>query len=383
MLVFESTEATSQTGLQEMLAHVQSSLYDFNIKPSTSNEQLCTRIGIVVYGLTSVLYAPLGSLSRDEFLAIDSLPYFGDQIPNLEDALRMASLQFQTQGDRSNARNVIVLMAASYYAGGVFGSGQIAAQFKEDNGVLVVYNYVEQHGFPELKLERLASPGYFLTNIEDNSSINRALCDGKHERFSSCAISRRFILVRKSFVHYEPKPQDMVRPKGPEARRGCAGCCEVSGFDLANCFCRLGYDAFDVDPLRYTPLAGCYSVKQASTSYQLAANQCRNEDGCVALAKQRNQTDYLEKKFTFGSSFWIGLKWDQFKQNYVWADGTELNGSAQPWASSSDHQNGIDCVRVVPQSAELVWTPVDCRDSFAYSCEVAPCDSQIFCTQDV
>ncbi|KAK6742246.1 hypothetical protein RB195_009859 [Necator americanus] len=328
MLVFESTEATSQTGLQEMLAHVQSSLYDFNIKPSTSNEQLCTRIGIVVYGLTSVLYAPLGSLSRDEFLAIDSLPYFGDQIPNLEDALRMASLQFQTQGDRSNARNVIVLMAASYYAGGVFGSGQIAAQFKEDNGVLVVYNYVEQHGFPELKLERLASPGYFLTNIEDNSSINRALCD-------------------------------------------------------ANCFCRLGYDAFDVDPLRYTPLAGCYSVKQASTSYQLAANQCRNEDGCVALAKQRNQTDYLEKKFTFGSSFWIGLKWDQFKQNYVWADGTELNGSAQPWASSSDHQNGIDCVRVVPQSAELVWTPVDCRDSFAYSCEVAPCDSQIFCTQDV
>ncbi|ETN81229.1 lectin C-type domain protein [Necator americanus] len=275
MLVFESTEATSQTGLQEMLAHVQSSLYDFNIKPSTSNEQLCTRIGIVVYGLTSVLYAPLGSLSRDEFLAIDSLPYFGDQIPNLEDA------------------------------GGVFGSGQIAAQFKEDNGVLVVYNYVEQHGFPELKLERLASPGYFLTNIEDNSSINRALCDG------------------------------------------------------------------------------CYSVKQASTSYQLAANQCRNEDGCVALAKQRNQTDYLEKKFTFGSSFWIGLKWDQFKQNYVWADGTELNGSAQPWASSSDHQNGIDCVRVVPQSAELVWTPVDCRDSFAYSCEVAPCDSQIFCTQDV
>ncbi|KAL6726369.1 hypothetical protein Aduo_008347 [Ancylostoma duodenale] len=63
MFVFEATEATTETGLQE----------------------LCTRIGIVVYGLTSRLYAPLGSLSHDDFMAIDTLPYFGDQIANLEE----------------------------------------------------------------------------------------------------------------------------------------------------------------------------------------------------------------------------------------------------------------------------------------------------------
>ncbi|KAL6726368.1 hypothetical protein Aduo_008346 [Ancylostoma duodenale] len=202
----------------------------------------------------------------------------------------MAALQFQTEADRSNARNVIVLMAASYYVGGAFAPGQVAAQFKEDNGVLVVYNYVEEHGFPETKLKSLASPGYFLTNTEDNNgdAIRRALCD-------------------------------------------------------ANCFCRLGYDTFQTDPIRNTPTA----------------------------------------EFNYGSSFWIGLKWEQLKQSYQWADGSALSGTAQPWASSSPHQTGVDCVRVVPQGSELVWAPVDCRETFTYSCEVSPCDSQTFCTQDV
>ncbi|EYC28211.1 hypothetical protein Y032_0008g42 [Ancylostoma ceylanicum] len=203
----------------------------------------------------------------------------------------MAALQFQTEADRPNARNVIVLMATSYYVGGAFAPGQVAAQFKEDNGVLVVYNYVEEHGFPETELESLASPGYFLTNTEDNNgdAIRRALCD-------------------------------------------------------ANCFCRLGYDTFGKDPLRNTPTA----------------------------------------EFNSGSSFWIGLKWEQIKQSYEWADGSALASTAQPWASSpSPHQTGVDCVRVVPQGSNLVWAPVDCRETFTYSCEVSPCDSQTFCTQDV
>ncbi|EYC28210.1 hypothetical protein Y032_0008g42 [Ancylostoma ceylanicum] len=283
----------------------------------------------------------------------------------------MAALQFQTEADRPNARNVIVLMATSYYVGGAFAPGQVAAQFKEDNGVLVVYNYVEEHGFPETELESLASPGYFLTNTEDNNgdAIRRALCD-------------------------------------------------------ANCFCRLGYDTFGKDPLRNTPTAGCYSAKQAQTNYQLATNRCRSEGGFIALGKEQNQTEYLDKstlsplirnfppilmtcsEFNSGSSFWIGLKWEQIKQSYEWADGSavrsihalfgtcaflpamricfQLASTAQPWASSpSPHQTGVDCVRVVPQGSNLVWAPVDCRETFTYSCEVSPCDSQTFCTQDV
>ncbi|RCN42074.1 lectin C-type domain protein [Ancylostoma caninum] len=217
-----------------------------------------------------------------------------------------------------------------FSVGGAFAPGQVAAQFKEDNGVLVVYNYVEEHGFPETKLKNLASPGYFLTNTEDNNgdAIRRALCD-------------------------------------------------------ANCFCRLGYDTFETDPMRNTPTAACYSAKQAQTNYQLATNRCRSESGFIALGKEENQTDYLERKFNSGSSFWIGLKWDQFKQSYLWADGSALSGTAQPWASSSPHQTGVDCVRVVPQGSELVWAPVDCRETFTYSCEVSPCDSQTYCTQDV
>ncbi|EYC28212.1 hypothetical protein Y032_0008g42 [Ancylostoma ceylanicum] len=260
----------------------------------------------------------------------------------------MAALQFQTEADRPNARNVIVLMATSYYVGGAFAPGQVAAQFKEDNGVLVVYNYVEEHGFPETELESLASPGYFLTNTEDNNgdAIRRALCDG------------------------------------------------------------------------------CYSAKQAQTNYQLATNRCRSEGGFIALGKEQNQTEYLDKstlsplirnfppilmtcsEFNSGSSFWIGLKWEQIKQSYEWADGSavrsihalfgtcaflpamricfQLASTAQPWASSpSPHQTGVDCVRVVPQGSNLVWAPVDCRETFTYSCEVSPCDSQTFCTQDV
>ncbi|KHJ93328.1 hypothetical protein OESDEN_06768 [Oesophagostomum dentatum] len=110
-------------------------------------------------------------------------------------ALRMAALQFQTESDRSNARNVIVLMAASYYAGGVYGASEVASQFKEDNGVLIVYNYVEEHGFAESKLQVLASPGYFLNNTgdEDGDGIRRALCDGKIFESSSLREVKDFL----------------------------------------------------------------------------------------------------------------------------------------------------------------------------------------------
>ncbi|KAK5982079.1 hypothetical protein GCK32_006689 [Trichostrongylus colubriformis] len=330
MLVFESTESTTAQGLQEMLAHVQSNLYDFNILPYPSTNQLSTRIGVVVYGITAHLYAPLGSLTREQFLDIEILPYYGSQITNLEDALRMAALQFQTEMDRANSRNVIVLLATSYSAGGAFNPKQVADQFKEDNGVLIVYNYVEDHGFPEPRLETIASPGYFLSTSTDlvGNGISEALCS-------------------------------------------------------ANCFCRQGYDPFRTEPQRNTPSGGCYSVKQAQTTYTLATSRCRSEGGVVALAKTQNQSQYLDRKFITGSSFWIGLKWDQLSQAYKWADGSALSPEDQPWATSGSHQTGIDCVRVAPQGAEHVWIGSDCRQSFVYSCEIAPCDSETLCTQDV
>ncbi|VDL74876.1 unnamed protein product [Nippostrongylus brasiliensis] len=285
MLVFEATSSTTQAGLQE----------------------LCTRIGIIVYGLTAHLFAPLGSLSTDELLRITTLPYYGDDVANLEDALRMAVLQFQTEMDRSNARNVIVLMATSFYTGGAFVPGQVADQFKADNGVLVVYNYVEQHGFPEARLKSIASPGYFLSSADDllGNGISEALCS-------------------------------------------------------ANCFCRLGYDAFRVDPLRSTPTAGCYSGKQTQTNNVLASNRCRAEGGYIANAKTYNQTDYLGTITFF-----------------------QLSVFNQQWLSSGSHETGVDCVRVAPQGAEFVWIPADCRQSFAYSCEISPCDSETLCTQDI
>lgn len=55
--------------------------------------QMCTRIGVVVYGLTPLLYAPLGSLSHETFLAIDSLPYSGDQVANLEEWVEIVANQ--------------------------------------------------------------------------------------------------------------------------------------------------------------------------------------------------------------------------------------------------------------------------------------------------
>ncbi|KAK6054826.1 zinc finger, C2H2 type [Cooperia oncophora] len=60
-----------------------------------------------------------------------------------------------------------------------------------------------------------------------------------------------------------------------------------------------------------------------------------------------------------------------------------LSSEEQQWVSSGIHQTGIDCVRVAPQSGELVWIGADCRQSFAYSCEIAPCDSETLCSQDV
>nr|CDJ90542.1 von Willebrand factor and C-type lectin domain containing protein [Haemonchus contortus] len=330
MLVFESTESTTEHGLQEMLAYVQSNLFRFNILPYPSSNQLSTRIGVVVYGLTAHLYAPLGSLTYNEFLNIQSLPYYGDSIVNLEDALRMAALQFQTEMDRSNSRNVIILLATSYSAGGAFNPKQVADQFKEDNGVLVVYNYAEEHGFPEPKLQDIASPGYFLSSQTDlvGNGISEALCS-------------------------------------------------------ANCFCRQGYDPFQVNAPRNIPSGGCYSTKQAQTTYSLAASRCRTEGGVVALAKTRNQTEYLDIKFVTDSSFWIGLKWDQLSQTYKWADGSTLLPESQQWISSAPHQTGVDCVRVAPQGAELVWIAADCRQSFVYSCEIAACDSETLCTEDV
>ncbi|CAD6197978.1 unnamed protein product [Caenorhabditis auriculariae] len=310
------SKATTKQGLDELLDHVKADMSFFTIRKAPTTDPLQhTRIGIIQYDSTVSVYAPLGSLDNDGLNAIDELPFRDDPNPNtnLEGAIKAALTE-----------KVIVLLTTTYKPGQFLDPQEAANSFKEDNGVLVVYEYIEKHGAVAPELYNISSVGYFTTSDNDINAdfIKTSLCQ-------------------------------------------------------ANCFCPTNYNSFQ-DYADGSPALGCYYASYTQTNWQLANNKCKAfNNGFLAVDESPEKLQFLRQQFDRPVPFWLGLS---YNNGWIDTDGIPLTNEYQNWGAGEPKYQ--TCAYVPPTPGfDLKWAAAnDCRNSCYYVCEAAPCDSTRYCT---
>ncbi|PAV57619.1 hypothetical protein WR25_24287 [Diploscapter pachys] len=281
--IFESSSATTKNGLNELLGKIQTDLQWLTVKKlsDTPTDERYSRVGMIVYAINSSVVYPLGSINNDDIDSIMSLPFYNDQGTDLGAAILLAIDQFNNETmHRANARQVIVLLATTYNRqGGSQDPVSIANSFKENGGILIVYDYVEAHGAPAPGLEEIASPGYMCVSTQDpdGSCVNTALCN-------------------------------------------------------ANCFCPTSYLHYGLDANNGVPTNGCYYNALTSNAFDPAWNRCKQpNDGYLAVVQDQNKQDFLNNMIP-DNNFWIGLKF--VRGYFIWSDPnlTVLDNSAALWS---------------------------------------------------
>ncbi|PAV78789.1 hypothetical protein WR25_00494 isoform C [Diploscapter pachys] len=332
--IFDASAATTANGLMELLGKVQTDAQWLNIAKSTdtSASEYHTRVGIIYYDSDATVYAPLGSLTQMDFLSIPTLPFRNDPGTNLEAAINLALNQFNSSAHRIEAKTVIHLLATTYRPGDYQDPTQIAETFKGDGGIMIVYDYIEAHGSVAPELNTIASPGYFTTSSDDT--------DG-------------------SFV--------------------------LNAFCDANCFCFVGYNAYSQDTGRNLPNQGCYYPVETTNGYTIAENRCKSfNNGYLATVENEDKMRFLWRMFKQPTNFWIGLQYDG--SAFKWQDNYALTANDyQPWAPNgkqvqSGQMSGIYAISTGDQNA-IKWSTHEPRQGFWFACEVAPCDSEHYCSR--
>ncbi|CAD6185842.1 unnamed protein product [Caenorhabditis auriculariae] len=330
MVLFDRSAATTAQGLEEMLINWQTDMEWFTVrKTGTTDPKMHTRVGIILYDSEPLLYAPLGSLDNDE---IDDISFTNEyrniDYTNIEAALRMAMDQFDTNAHRPNVRKVIQIYGTVYRPGGVDDPQQIANTFKEDGGVIIVYDYIEVHGAISYDLLSLATSGFDITSEDDKDST-----------FSKNALCR------------------------------------------ANCFCPVNYNSIDSNG-DGTPKSGCYYAVETTNSFALAKNRCKSyNNGYIAVDESPEKLRYLKNQFSIPTNFWIGLQYDSTHNAWVSTDNATLTTSDyQGWGPGEPKYKSCAFSPAVAATIDPYWAAAtDCRNSLKYVCEAAPCDSTLYC----
>ncbi|PAV74139.1 hypothetical protein WR25_06762 isoform D [Diploscapter pachys] len=313
----------------QLLGKVQTDLQWLTVKKlsETPTDERYSRVGMIVYATNASVVYPLGSINNDDIDGIMSLPFYNDQGTNLEAAISLAMDQFNNQTiHRTNARQVIVVLATTYRQGDYQDPTEITNSFKENGGILIVYDYIEAHGAVAPELDTIASPGYVCVNTQDpdGSCVNTALCN-------------------------------------------------------ANCFCPANYLHYGLDANNGVPTRGCYYNVLTQIAFAIAGNRCKQADnGYMAVVQDQAKQTFLNNMIP-NNNFWIGLKYDG--QRFVWSDpdSTMLDGSVALWDTNQpDFSNpNNQCVDVLTGNGK--WAMADCRTGLYSICEAPPCDSVHYC----
>lgn len=101
-------------------------------------------------------------------------------------------------------------------------------------------------------------------------------------------------------------------------------------------------------------------------------------NGFLAFDETAAKTAFLGSELPAGSTFYIGLIYDPSYQKWMWADGSSLGSSYQPWV------NGVTPSGASPATCAFVnmnqqWVATDCRNGYYYVCQTPACNSMRYC----
>ncbi|CAJ0573439.1 unnamed protein product, partial [Mesorhabditis spiculigera] len=265
---------------KQVVSIIKDSLFQLSI----GQGQQDTRIGISVYGDTVHHLASLDRYTNsDGFMTQQIQPLPSDYGTNIDAAISDARAHFNSSEHRPYARKVIIVVGAGYRDGNYSSPSYSALVFQNyEGGIIISLDFGYNNGSTNV-LKSIASRGYWIDGLnlyqdEDEKAIVHLMCE-------------------------------------------------------ANCLCPKGYRSAQDTP-RYTPAEGCFKVSNAATDAPTASGVCGNDGGVLGATK-----DTYQRVFAVGaqsnqdSPLWVGLSKNN-ASNWVWSDGTPMNGSSSIVAGS-------------------------------------------------
>ncbi|CAJ0597143.1 unnamed protein product [Cylicocyclus nassatus] len=269
-LLMEAT-ASMQFGIYGATEYVVVALLKLTIG---QEEQYQTRFGVIRYATEVQLIADLDTYNSTEDLYDLDIETYDDLGTNIEGALKMATDRFKSSVHRIAARPVVIIVGNSYRSGAYNDPSQAAAGFREDGGIIITIEYVQEHGLEVPYLRSLASPNYNLTN-EKNDGTRLVVYD------------LRDLLCK------------------------------------ANCFCRKNWLEYNLDKWN-APQGGCYYPVSIPDTQPLAQQACRrNHNSTLTLVEDSAKNSFLTSIFPLKTEFWLGLTNDG--GGWKWQGGYSIN----------------------------------------------------------
>lgn len=325
MLVIDSSTAMTSHGIEELTNYLETAFLRMSVGQTKGH---FTRIGAVGYGDNATLLHPLTDFqSVDDLLSRFSPKMDGSGGSNIESAIRLAQVEFESGGHRDNVKKVLVIAASHYEPGASEDPVQVAQQFREDGGVIITLEYVQTHGASVPVLKSLATPCYSLSNSNEDLRVNDLL----------------------------------------------------NMFCNANCFCYTNWNPYATDPVCPFPDGGCYYPVTIPAAEVLAKRYCENHNGGM-LVKIEDAAKGVFVNSLFNNKnekTWIGLELSR-SFAYLWEDGSQV-GSYQPFVT---HNMSIACVSQGQGTGfNSNWYPEDCYADYMYTCQATPCSADKLCPQ--
>jgi len=339
--LIESSAAMTRQGLGEISGTLAGIVNEMTISQTVNQS---SRIGITVYAEQPTVLSTLSSFTdadqvQSQLLSLSNTYYSDTTRPNLLSGMQTSINQFSLGGTRSWARNVLLIVATSYAAGGQLDALQLSRQFRENGGFVIVVAYQQPSEADIPDICNLASEGmcYKTGNTSKDlfHEVATALC-------------------------------------------------------YANCFCKTNDHQFIVNQAFY---GTCLHPVAAPTTANTAERICDTEDGLLPQI-------YTQEKLNFITTIsinqletdqtWVGLKYNTTLNGWFWSslegdvikiDDTELWDNWQP---GQPNRTAGDCVQLKRyQGFQLRFQSAPCSSAataqLKYTCQYNACDTDKFC----
>lgn len=330
----DSSDAMTSGGLDSAMSYILSALARMTIGQQIGQY---TRVGFIFYSANTTVQSDLRYFnSTDSLFDTFNNPstyWQGDHGTNIEGAIKAATTLFDTnKGHRANTKRVLVILASSYTNGDYHDPIQAATTFKNDGGKIIAIEYVQVHGAQVPNLRDIASPGYFLSNSQQDLHVN-----------------------------------DLIQL-----------------FCYANCFCTTNYLPYGNGGAYDVPMGGCYYAVTITSIERLTETTCFRDhlNGTLPVIEDVGKSNFINNLFASRSQYWIGLKRASTGSPWQWVDGSSM--SYQSWGSGEPSSNG-NCVMATIQSGfSVTWYAKDCTaNDYMYACQTTPCSTDKYCTDTI
>ncbi|GMR61147.1 hypothetical protein PMAYCL1PPCAC_31342, partial [Pristionchus mayeri] len=267
----------------------------------------------VIYNLNMSSSSDLDMVTQHKIDKIDVGAAFQAAMQMFADGTKMSSY-------RENAQQIIYYLTNSAPGANMNG----VDDFKTDGGIIIVNDYVLEGDVADAGLEKLASDGFFLTNLSEN------------------------------YIY------------------------SLGVFCEANCFCSPDDHPFnddDVSP-RTRANRGCFHPVNNGIPQQKARETCQKEGRSLVSIHDSDKELFVNGVVSiFGTKkkYWLGLQNDG--NQWVWDD--KSTDPFSDWDSNQPDTNGGKnmCAYALQGTGfNVKWTAANCAaGGIIYVCESAPC----------